>query len=152
MSMETLSGEVSQVRHSTETSGAISGSRGRVRGSVSTSHVCTMLVGKVPITMKLPGATNLNDGDIVTVVGLRKPAGLKGIVLRNESLGTLHHSPTWVGYVLATLLLMLGIPLSFVIIGLPFLGIGIYILYLSIQQTKAIGLLRATPSPQLARG
>lgn len=143
--METLTGVASSVRHSTETSGHVHGSHGRVSGSVSTSHVCTLRVNGVPVSIKLPGATNLNDGDVVTLVGARRAEGFKGYVMRNDSTGTVHSSPTWVGYLAAGLLLLLGIPLSFVIIGLPFLGIGAFVLWLSIRQTRALGLLRTTP-------
>lgn len=148
--MDALTGVASSVRHSTETHGSISGSHGRVSGSVNTTHVCTLRVDGLPVRIKLPGATNLDDGDVVTIVGARRADGFKGYVLRNESTGTVHSYATWPGYLLAVLAIAMGIPLSFLIIGLPLLGVGIYVGWLSVRQTKALGLLRATPPAALA--
>lgn len=145
--MEILTGTASNVRHATETRGSMSSSHGRMSGSVSTSHVCTLRVANQPVQIKLPGATNLNDGDLVTIAGDRRADGFRGYALRNESTGTVHAYGTTLAYVFAGLCLLLGIPLSFLIIGLPFLGVGIYVLWLARRQARALRMLHATPAP-----
>jgi hypothetical protein len=147
--MELLTGTVSSVRHATETSGAISGSGGRVSGSVNTRHVCTLRVADVPARIKLPGATNLNDGDVVTLAGDRKADGFQGYALRNETTGTLHSYATWPGYLAGGLAVLLGIPFSLILIGIPILILGVVFLWLSVRQTRALSLLRGTPAPAL---
>jgi hypothetical protein len=154
--MEVLSGTASNVLHSTETQGRIRSSSisGRVRGNINTTHVCTLRVGGLPVRIRLPGATNLNDGDVVTVVGARKSDGFQGYVLRNESTGTVHAYPTWPAYLLAVVGIVGGIPLSLVIVGLPMLAAGVWGLWMGLRQTRALAMLKATaaPSMQVSRG
>jgi hypothetical protein len=149
--METLSGTASGVRHQTETSGSIRGSSvsGRVQGSISTRHVCTLRVAGVPVQIRLPGATNLSDGDVVTVVGLRKADGFRGLALRNESTGTVHGHAAWIGYVAAGLLLAMGIPLSLVLLGVPLVIAGGFVLWLAVRQSRALALLQSAPRVQV---
>lgn len=139
MALSKISGAVSGLRQSSETTGHM----GPKSGAVFTAQLLTLRVGGKPVEIKLPSIPSLEDGEQVTAVGREKAGTLRALALRNDATGAVYTQPTIPSYITGVLLLILGIPLSFVIVGLPFLAFGIVNLYQAYSRTQAANLLRA---------
>ena len=85
----TLSGAVSNLQFSSETSGQIQGSHGRVSGSMHTKQVVTFRVDGKPAQIKLLGQPSLNDGDVVVLSGTEKNGTFHARAMRNETTGAI---------------------------------------------------------------
>lgn len=146
----TLSGPVSNLQFSSETSGQIQGSHGRVSGNVHTKQVVTFRVDGKPAQIKLLGQPSLNEGDVVVLSGKQKNGTFHARAMRNETTGAIDHRPATPSLVLGGLFLVIGLPLSMVIIGLPFVAVGAYNIYDGLQTRKAIEAART--APKVVRG
>src|SRR6185437_16363245 len=87
------------------------------RGSVRTTHKLHLRVNGRSAAFTC--APNVADGDVVTLAGYDKGGGFKALALRNESTGVPYRGPTAVVYLVGVLLLLIGLPFSFIIIGIP---------------------------------
>lgn len=143
--VSTLSGVVSNLQFSSETSGQVHGSHGRVSGSMHTKQVVTFRVDGRPAQIKLLGQPSINDGDVVVITGKEKNGTFHARAMRNETTGAIDHRPANPSLILGGLFLVLGIPLSFVIIGLPFVAVGAYNIYDGLQTRQAIDAARTAP-------
>ena len=139
MGMKAISGETSNTQQSTQVSGHVHGGRGRV----GSWQAINFRVGNKPVSMKLEEAVDIVDGEIVTVVGSESGSGFKGLVLRNDATGMVYNVPTWKYFVPGGTFVLLGLPLSIFIIGLPLVGIGGWLLYKGYQTRSALGVLRS---------
>lgn len=142
MSLIKLSGTVSTLQHSTETEGTITGGRNRVQGRVSSKQVITFRVGDKPVQMKLESATSVTEGDKVTLIGVEKRGTFIARAMRNETTGAIDSLPAWKSYLLGGLFTVLSLPMLYILIGIPFLIIGIYTLYQGYLTTNAVGQLK----------
>jgi hypothetical protein len=143
--VSTLSGVVSNLQFSSETSGQIQGSHGRVSGNVHTKQVVTFRVDGRPAQIKLLGQPSLNDGDVVVLTGKEKNGTFHARAMRNETTGAIDHRPANPSIILGGLFLVIGLPLSAIIIGLPFVGLGAYNIYDGLQTRQAIAAARTAP-------
>lgn len=141
----TLSGAVSNLQFSSETSGQIQGSHGRVSGSMHTKQVVTFRVDGKPAQIKLLGQPSLNDGDVVVLSGKEKNGTFHARAMRNETTGAIDHRPATPSLVLGGLFVLIGLPLSMIIVGLPFVAVGAYNIYDGLQTRKAIAAARVAP-------
>ena len=73
------------------------------------------------------------------------------LAVRNESTGVEYPGQIILLYVIGALLIVLGIPFSFVIIGLPLLGFGAWFIFMGWRNKQALELLRATGAPASAK-
>jgi len=87
------------------------------------------------------GSVNIADGDKVTLAGKTKKGEFKARALRNEETGVVYSGMTTIAYVMGVLCLVLGIPASFVIIGIPLLPIGLWLLFEGYKNQSAIRAL-----------
>lgn len=149
---ETLSGTVSKLQFSSETTGQVSGSYGRVQGSTHTKQVATFRVDGRPAQIKLLGQPSLSDGDVVLLAGAMKNGTFHARAMRNENSGAIDHRPAVPSLVLGGLMLALGLPLSIVIIGLPFVAFGIYNIWDGLKTKKAIAAVRGAGPAALVPG
>lgn len=149
---ETLSGTVSMLQFSSETTGQVSGSYGRVQGSTHTKQVATFRVDGRPAQIKLLGQPSLSDGDVVLLAGATKNGTFHARAMRNESSGAIDHRPAVPSLVLGALMVAIGLPLSLIIIGLPFLAFGIYNIWDGFKTKKAISMVRSAGPAALVPG
>jgi hypothetical protein len=141
MALETLAGKVDKLHQSTETSGHIAGNRGYVSGNVSSQQVMSFRLDGKPVQLKLKNAFGLSDGDDVAVSGKSKNGTLHALAVFNASTGASDSQPTTLLTVVGSLLFVLGIPLSFLIIGIPILLLGGVVAYQGYRNTQAVKLL-----------
>lgn len=142
---ETLSGTVSKLQFSSEVSGHVSGSYGRVQGRTQTRQVTTFRVDGKPAQIKLPGQPSISEGDVVLLAGKVKNGTFHARAMRNETSGALDHPPTLGNFIGGGAALLLGLPLSLILIGLPFVVVGAWAIWDGLQTNKAAGLVRAAP-------
>jgi hypothetical protein len=138
MALTTLSGTVTGIRHSTETVGQI----GKNGGSVQTGQVMAFRVDERSAQIKLKDMPDLRDGERVTLAGRAKNGTFRALALRNDQTRAVYATAAWPGYVMGGLMVALGIPFSFVLIGLPFLVIGLYTLYQAYSYSQAEKMLQ----------
>jgi hypothetical protein len=138
MALTTLTGTVTGIRHSTETVGQI-GTNG---GSVQTGQLMAFRVDERSAQIKLKDMPDLRDGERVTLAGRAKNGTFRALALRNDQTRAVYATAAWPGYVMGGIMVALGIPLSLMIIGLPFLVIGLYTLYQAFSYAKAEKMLR----------
>jgi hypothetical protein len=137
MAIETFSGVVSGIRHSTETVGHV----GREGGSVATGQVLAFRVDDRPAQIKLKDLPDVRDGERVTLAGRLKNGTFHALALRNDQTRAVYSTNALPGYVMGGLLVLIGLPLSLVIVGLPLLAGGAYTLYQAWSYSTAAKML-----------
>lgn len=148
--LETLSGKVSHLQFSSEVTGHVSGSHGRVSGQTRTKQVVTFRVDGKPAQIKLPGQPSISEGDSMVLAGKSKNGTFHARAMHNLTAGAIDHLPTTANLVWGGILVVLGLPLSLVIIGLPFLAIGAWGVWEGLQNKNAVEQVRNT-GPMAAR-
>jgi hypothetical protein len=142
-----VDGIVSDIQRGSETTGGGSSYRGTGTTHVSTTQLMIMRIGKQAAELKSKSMFIVKDGEHVIAAGREKHGVLKIGAARNLSAGTYYHPPIVLGWVLAVACLMLGIPTSFILIGLPFLAFGIYMIYIVLGWRKSLAMVeQATPA------
>lgn len=127
-----LSGQVSHVA----TTATVHGSVKRGKGNVSTSHKTDFRVDGKAASFR--AAVNIADGDRVTLVGKTKGGEMCARALRNEQTGVIYSGMTTAAYILGTILIVLGIPLSFIFIGVPLVAVGAWLIFEGYMNRSAI--------------
>jgi mannose/fructose/N-acetylgalactosamine-specific phosphotransferase system component IIC len=95
------------------------------------------------------GTPNVSDGDLVTLSGVDTGGDFKAFALRNDSTGVAYPGQTTLVYVAGILFLILGLPFSAILIGIPFALFGGWLLYAGYRNQQANSLLQASaPSPR----
>jgi hypothetical protein len=138
MSLTTLSGVVTGIRHSTETRGHV----GRNGGNIQTGQVLAFRIGDQSAQIKLKDVPDIRDGERVTLAGRHRNGSFQALALRNDQTRAVYGTPAMPGYILGGLMVLLGVPLLFIVVGVLFLGAGGYTLYQAYGYDKAAGMLR----------
>lgn len=139
MSLSTLSGVVTGLRHSTETVGQI----GRNSGSVSTGQVLAFRIDERSAQIKLKDMPDIRDGERVTLAGRLKNGTFHALALRNDQTGAVYSTSPTPGYVIGGLLVLVGIPLLALLVGVLFIGFGGFTLYQAYNYAQAAKLLKS---------
>ena len=140
--MNIISGTVSHMQQSTEVTGTI----GRRGGQISSSSVIKLRVDDKPVEIKLKESIDISDGEQATVAGKEKNGIFKGIVIRNDKTGVLYSFSIIGSFISAILLIIIGAFLSFLIVGIPVLLYGFWLLYEAINRSKAKNMLATMPA------
>jgi hypothetical protein len=137
MAMVTRSGAATGLVRSSQTEGAV----GRNGGSVRTAQVLTFrLDGKV-VETRLPSQPSIDEGESVTVAGQEKNGVFRALALRNDATGAVYAIPSLPGFVMGGLMIALGVPLLFIVVGVLFLGFGGWTVYQAWRYRQAAQLL-----------
>lgn len=136
-----VDGIVSDIQRGSETQGGGSTIRGTGTVQVSTNQIMTMRIGNKAAELKSKTMFIVKEGERVIAAGTDKQGVLKIGAARNISAGTYYHPPMMLGWLIVVCSLLLGIPLSFIIIGLPFLGFGIYMIFVVLGWKKSIEMV-----------
>ena len=139
--MELVQGKATVLNRDTETHGHVSGNNGRVSGQISSMRVVTIDVGGQIVNIKHKEPIVVADGDDVVAAGARKSNGIQAFALANRSRSTRNHAPATLFIAGGGLFLLLGIPLSLLLVGLIFVAMGGYMLYMGLQMRKANALI-----------
>jgi hypothetical protein len=138
LSLATLSGAVSGIRHSTETRGTV----GRNGGSVKTGQVIAFRVDDRSAQIKLAEVPDIRDGDQVTLAGREKNGVFKALALRNDKTRAVYSIPTTVGYLMGGAFIVLGVMTLIFLVGILFIGVGLWTLYEAYTYTQAAKMLQ----------
>lgn len=130
----TLTGEVSHLSKTSTTSG----STNRHGGSVNTTHTLSFRVNGKPVIYT--GTPSIDNGDEVTVVGDAKGGEFKALAVRNETTNVLY-SPKMHSNIAIVVLLVLGIPGSFILAGIPLVIIAGVFIYKNKKSKEVVTVL-----------
>ena len=136
-----VDGIVSDIQRGSETVGGGSTIRGTGTIQVSTNQMMTMRIGNKAAELKSKSMFIVKDGERVIAAGTDKHGVLRIGAIRNVSGGTYYHPPIILGWVIIGLSLLLGVPLSFIIIGLPFVAFAFYMLYVVLGWRKSLAMV-----------
>lgn len=124
MAVQLLKGVASGVERSINTVGWGNSKRSQTE----TQQVLVMRLDGKPLQCKSEGMFSVRDGEFVVAAGTMKNGMLEAHALQNMTTGAAHLPPTKRAYLAGVLLCVLGLPLSLLLIGLPLLGVGVYVL------------------------
>lgn len=127
-----LSGLVSHL----STTATVSGSVKRGKGNVSTSHKTDFRIDGQAVVFN--AAVNIADGDQVTLAGKVKKGEFRARAIRNEETGVVYSGMTTLAYILGVVCVVIGIPLSFIIIGIPLVLVGAWAIWEGYMNNSAI--------------
>src|SRR5215471_17896090 len=136
-----VDGIVSDIQRGSETQGGGSTLRGTGTIQVSTNQIMTMRIGNKAAELKSKTLFIVKEGERVIAAGTDKQGVLKIGAARNISAGTYYHPPMMLGWLIVVLSILLGIPFSFIIIGLPLLAFGIYMISVVLGWKKSIEMV-----------
>lgn len=128
----TLSGKVSHL----STTSTVHGSVNKGKGRVNTSHETNFRVDGQAVVFN--DSTNTVDGDHVTLIGKVKRGEFHARVLRNDETGVVYSGMTTLAYILGAVFIIIGIPTSFIIVGIPLIGAGIWLIIHGLTTRSAI--------------
>lgn len=96
MSLTTMTGVVSGIRHAPVTEGVI----GKSGGSVRTGHALAFRVDDRSVQIKLPNMPDVQDGETVTLAGRVKNGTFQALALRNDRTRAIYATPAMPGYIM----------------------------------------------------
>ena len=136
-----VDGIVSDIQRGSETVGGGSTLGGTGTIQVSTNQVMTMRIGNKAAELKSKSMFVVKEGERVIAAGTEKHGVLKIGAACNLSAGTYYHPPIMLGWVIVGLSLLLGMPLSFIILGLPLVAFAFYMIYLVQGWKKSLAMV-----------
>lgn len=152
MALELVQGQAKILNRDVETHGYVSGNGGRVHGQMSSMRTVTLEVGSQIVNIKHKEPIVVTDGDYIVAVGARKSNGVQSSCVANRSRSTRNDPPDVLVIIAGILCLVLGLPLSIVLLGIPLVLFGGYLLYVGFQMRKAKAMLDEALSRAVAAG
>jgi hypothetical protein len=110
---------------------------------VETAQVTVLRIGGQAAELKSKSMFIVKEGERVIAAGKLKQGVLKISAARNLTGGTYYYPPMMAGWVAVVTSFLLGVPLSFALIGLPIVGFGIWLLVLVLGWKKCIAMVEA---------
>ncbi len=112
------------------------------------NQLVTLRIDNKPVSFRTrQGVPSIADGDKVAAAGAMKNGTLEATALRNLSTGASYHPGTLWVIALSAVLILLGIPMiSFLGIGLFFIGFGAWMIWKAWNVRQAIQALAVLPS------
>jgi hypothetical protein len=98
-------------------------------GNVNSQHAWAFRIDSTPAKLKSATHSSLADGDQVTAVGAFKKGTLAVYAIRNDTTGAYDQLAVVPKLILGILFILVGIPLSFFLVGLVPLFFGVLTLY-----------------------
>ena len=133
-----LDGQVSSLVRGSETFGAIRAGR----GSINSNQMTSFRIGGKPAQLKSKQLVAITDGDRVIAAGKEKAGVLTVDALQNVTAGNHYYQSAPLLWMLAVCLFALGVPLSFILIGLPLVGLGIWVVIMAVRVRKSIKMVK----------
>ncbi len=133
-----LDGQVSSLARGSETFGAMRAGRGIVNSNQMTSF----RIGGKPAQLKSKQLVAIADGDRIIAAGKEKAGVLTVDALQNVTAGNHYYQSAPLLWVLAVCLFALGLPLSFILIGIPVLGAGVWVVIMAVRVGKSVKMVK----------
>ncbi|WP_428068197.1 hypothetical protein [Chryseobacterium gambrini] len=121
MSLIIKKGRISNLNQSVKTIGQ--------NGNYRSYHSTSFRIDGIAAVLKSGRHNNFSNGDIITAVGKMKKSGFSVYAIRNETTGTRDEPNVIVHLIMGICLVGIGLPLSFIILGIPPLIYGCMELY-----------------------
>ncbi|MGB5353992.1 MAG: hypothetical protein WBN32_10315 [Woeseia sp.] len=141
MALVKISGPVSNFREETKVTSSQTYNTGYTK--VSTEKEINFRVGNKPVTMKMPKSMELTDGDQATVVGSDTRAGIKAILIRNDTIDMIYGYSTSFLMIWAAIVTLAGFVTVGMIVGILLIPVGLYLFYKGYQHMQAYKMMAA---------
>ncbi len=141
-----VDGIASDIQRGSETVGGGSTIRGTGTIQISSNQMMTMRIGNKVAELKSKSMFAVRDGERVIAAGTDKNGVLKIGAIHNVSAGTYYHPPVMLGWLIVACSMLLGVPFSLILIGLPLLAFGIYMIYVVLGWKKSIAMVEEAAS------
>jgi hypothetical protein len=136
-----VKGVVTHIERGSETSGAGSSYRGTGRMQVSTDQRLIIRIDGQAAELKSKSMFQIKEGETVLAAGTDKQGTLRIGAIRNLSGGNYYYPPITLVWVAAALSLLVGLPFSLILLGLPFLVLGIYLILVALSWGKSVKMV-----------
>lgn len=149
---EVWTGVVSGAESSHSVSYSAGSKRGRIGrrgGSASTTHHLNLLLDGRPVLFSANTPAQLRDGDRAVLGGKLADGVLKASVYRNLTNGAAYNGSGTLLMIIGGLFVLVGVPFSLLLIGIPFVGVGAFLIWLALKQGK---LVKAVDAAATAAG
>lgn len=93
-------------------------------GNIQTGQVLAFCIGDHSVQIKLRDVPDVRDGDRVTLAGKLKDGTFLTLALCNDQIRAVYSYPATPGYIMRCLMVALGVPLLFILVGVLFIGFG----------------------------
>jgi hypothetical protein len=146
MSTEIYKGTVSHVNAGTNVHGNIStsGITGKTSGSVSSSNSYSFRVDGKPVGFSCGASVSLSDGDYVVVAGKMKKGQMEARALKNVTTSAEYNNHSSWDTISGWLCILAGIPMIVILLGIPIIIGGVYMLLVAKQGKEAIEMVHET--------
>ena len=142
MASKVIQGRLTHVQQTTETHGQIT----RGTGQITSANAWSFRIANQAVLFKSRDGASLSDGDLVVAAGQDSKGTFQAYAIRNDTTGSVHEGSSMLCFVLGGLLAVFGVPLIlFFLIGLLFVGLGLYIVWIGTKIRSANLALAATP-------
>jgi hypothetical protein len=102
-------------------------------------------IGNRPALLQLNGTARIREGDLVTIAGHERSYAFVGYALANHTTGATYAPVAWPYYFLGGALVLVGIPLSTILVGIPLFAAGVWLVYVARRNARALELLASSP-------
>lgn len=106
------------------------------RASASTTHHLNLLLDGRPVLFSGSTPAQLRDGDRAVLGGTIGDGTLKANAYRNLTTGAVHKGSGTLLMIIGVLFVVVGVPFSLLLIGIPFVAIGAFLIWLALKQGK----------------
>jgi hypothetical protein len=118
----------------------MSGGKGRMM--VISNQMTSFRIGGKPANLKTKELVAITDGDRVIATGKDKRGVLQVDAIHNVTAGNHYYQPVVLMWILAVCSLVLGLPFSLFLIGLPIVGLGVWNIIMALRVGKSIKMLK----------
>lgn len=119
------------------------GNRYGRRGTASTTHHVNLLLDGRPVVFSASQPAALRDGDRAVVGGTLSGNILKGSVYKNVTNGAAGGGSATLLMILGVIFVLVGLPFSLLLIGVPFVIIGGVLIWLSTRHSSLKKMVEA---------
>ena len=134
MPLQTLVGTASHVAHGVSISGS--------DNSTTSTQVLSLRIDGRPVEYRSSALPSVADGDAVAAAGKERAGSLTAYALRNLTTGATYAGGAGARIAIGIVLIVIGVPLTLVVIGLAFIGLGIWLVVSGTRINTAAALLR----------
>jgi hypothetical protein len=137
-----LDGQVSNLARGSETLGSGSMRGGTGRMMIVSNQMTSFRIGGKPANLKTKELVAITDGDRVIAAGKDKRGVLQVDAIHNVTAGNHYYQSVTLLWILAVASLVVGLPFSFILIGLPFVALGVWAIMMALRVSKSIKMLK----------
>lgn len=139
MNLTKLTGTITAIQRSSETSGQMN----KGTGGIHTKQVLSFRIDGKSALIKLPAMPDVNEGESITIAGHEKNGIFEAFAMRNNNSGAIYAVPTTMMFVVCGLLALVGLMTLVMLVGVIFLALAGLNLWIALRYKKAAEMVAA---------